>query len=228
MPPNSQLSNNSLPKKHHWVFIVLITLLSLLFLGAAGFGMWAFTSRQDYKNNTDKKIAAAADIAKKQEATTKDNEFVEKEKLPLKHYSGPSAYGSIDIQYPKTWSAYVVETTQSGTPVEGYFHPGFVPSTTAITSNFALRLEVTSTPYDQELKKYDSQVKINKVKITPYKSVKVPSVSGVRIDGAVVPNKQGSMIMLPMRDKTLKIWTEASDFVGDFTNNILPNFTFVP
>jgi len=36
------------------------------------------------------------------------------------------------------------------------------------------------------------------------------------------------MILLPLRDKTLKISTESQQFVGDFDNIILANLKFVP
>lgn len=47
------------PKKHHWISIAVIALLSLVLLIALGFGYWAYSSRQDYKNNSDQKASAA-------------------------------------------------------------------------------------------------------------------------------------------------------------------------
>src|SRR3989344_4524267 len=93
--------------KHHvngWLIACIIT--TLLFIAFAGFFGWAYMSRQDYKDNVDQKIATAVEVAKKQTETAKDNEFLEKEKLPLQDYTGPSQYGSLNIKYPKTWSAY--------------------------------------------------------------------------------------------------------------------------
>jgi len=186
--------------------------------------------RQDYKDNSDKKVSAAVEIAKKQTETAKDNEFVEKEKNPLRHYTGPSAYGSVDVQYPKTWSAYVTESTNGATPIIGYFHPSFVPSivTGQASNSFALRLEVVNTSYDQALRQFESFVKQGKIKVTPYKAPKVPNVLGARLDGEIVTGKQGSMVLIPLRDKTLKIWTEANNFKGDFDNIIMANIVFVP
>jgi hypothetical protein len=211
----------------NWWMISFI-LVFLLLLGATGFGAWAYMGRQDYKVNSDKKVSMAVEIAKKQEATTKDNEFLEKEKLPLKTYSGPEAYGSVHIEYPKTWSAYVNEVSgQSSLPVDGYFQPGFVPGIQSGAS-FALRVQVTSTAYDQELKKFDSYVKTGKAKVIPFTAPKVTSVAGTRVDGQIDQNTQGSIVLFPMRDKTLKVWTESSQFLNDFNTNILPNVTFVP
>ncbi len=207
--------------------IIAFVLTLLLFFGAAGFGVWAFAGRQDYKNNVEPKITAAVEIAKKETSTTKDNEFVEKEKQPLKDYIGPQPYGSLLVKYPKTWSAYVNESSQSNTPVDGYLHPNYVPGLQS-SAAFALRVQVVSDAYDQVLKQFASLVKGGKVKVTAYSAAKVPSIVGSRLDGQIVPTKQGSMVLFPLRDKTLKVWTEANQFVGDFDTNILPNLSFSP
>jgi hypothetical protein len=210
---------------HLNVLLIPLILLVLLVLGAAGFGAWAFMSRQDYKNNTDQKVAAAVTVATAQESTKKDNQFVEKEKLPFHKYSGPTAYGSLVVQYPKTWSAYVDEKSSSSAPVDAYFNPIFVPALDMMPS-YALRVQVVSTSYADVLKTFESNVKSGKIKTTAYIPAKVSSVTGVRLDGEIAPQKQGSMVIIPVRDKTLKIWTESPDFLNDFNSNILPNYTF--
>src|SRR4051794_28439176 len=82
----------------------------LLLVGVAVFGVWAFGSRQDYKDNVDAKIATAVASAKVDEDKVKDAQFAEESKNPLKTYTGPAAYGSVTINYPKTWSGYVRDT----------------------------------------------------------------------------------------------------------------------
>ena len=49
----------------------------LLLVGSLAFAGWAFLGRQDYKNNTDKKIADAVTIAKQKEDGVKDVAFAE-------------------------------------------------------------------------------------------------------------------------------------------------------
>lgn len=212
------------------ILLIPLILLALFFIGAASFGAWAYMGRQDYKDNSDKKVAAAVEVAKKQTETAKDNEFVEKEKYPLRHYTGPSAYGSVDVQYPKTWSAYITESGNSASPIVGYFHPSFVPNTQSgpSSNSFALRLEVVNTAYDQTLRQFDGNIKQGKIKVTPYKAPKVQDVLGARLDGEIITGKQGSMVLIPLRDKTLKVWTEANNFKGDFDNIIMANIVFVP
>lgn len=208
-------------------WLVLFVAFLLLFIFSAVFGAWAFQSRQNYKNNTEAIVAQAVAQAKQKESAAKDKQFAELEKQPLTTYKGPEAYGSVVIKYPKTWSGYVDDTGNGQSVVDGYFAPGVVPSLTDQNSVFALRVQVIAQSYDQVLNSFQGQQQ-NGLTITPYTAPKVPNVIGVRLDGAIEQDKTGSMVILPVRDKTLELSTEASQFMSDFNNNILPNFTFSP
>ncbi len=200
----------------------------VLLLTATGFGAWAYMSRQDYKANTDAKIKDAVVIAKQEESTAKDKQFVEKEKNPLRIYKGPDSYGAVTVQYPKTWSAYVEDVGNSSNPVKGYFHPSYVPSTSGDTNSFALRLEVTNQTYAQTLTRFTSLQKSGKVTVTPYTLPKVPSAVGVKVTGEIESRKTGTMVILPLRAGTVSMWSEGSQYQADFQNIILPNASFLP
>jgi hypothetical protein len=210
------------------MLLIPLILVVLLFFGAAGFGFWAYGGRQDYKNNVDAKITVAVNKAKQQTQALDAQAYAEREKQPFNTYHGPQAFGSIVAQYPKTWSAYVAEDSTSNDPVDGYLYPGFVPNLQNQNSSYALRIQVTQTTYSDVLAGYTGLQQDQKVTIKPATLPKVPNVTGVRIDGQVTPQKQGSMIVLPLRNMTLKIWTEDSQFENDFNNYILPNFSFSP
>lgn len=210
------------------LLIIPLVIVLVFFLATLGFGLWAYSSRQDFKNNVDQKIAAAVDVATKKTATDKDNEFIQREKQPLKDYKGPEAYGGIQVSFPKTWSAYVDDTGKGSAPLDGYFHPDYVPSVQQPNFNYALRLQVVNRSFSQELQTYDSQVKLGKATAQPYKPVNVPNVVGVKIEGEITTGKQGIMILIPLRDKTIKISTEAEQYKKDFNENVLPNFSFTP
>lgn len=206
----------------------LLALTALLLVGAAAFGVWAFLGYQDYKNNFDTKLASQVAIARQQEDQAKDAAFAEAAKSPLSTYNGPSIYGSVTIQYPKTWSGYVADSDNSSPFVNGYFYPGVVPDVTQTSSVFALRVEVVDSSYSSELNNYTSYVQQGTAKVSPYAAPKVPNITGVIITGQLANGKTGELVMIPLRNMTLKIWTESSRFTGDFTNYILPNFTFKP
>ena len=202
--------------------------ITLLFFSSAGFGVWAFAGRQDYKDNTDAKIASAVTVAQQAESTVKDRQFAEIEKQPLRTYTGPQAFGSLLVKYPKTWSAYVDDTGTGNAQIDAYFNPGTVPALTAQNSLFALRVQVIAQSYSSTVDSIRESQQGTGAVVTPFALAKVPNIIGVRVDGNFKEQKNGSLIILPLRDKTIEISTESSDFLADFNKNILPNFSFSP
>lgn len=205
-----------------------LIIVIVLLVGSLGFGIWAFTQMQHYKTDTNQIVDSAVSVAVEKAKTDKDNEFAEKEKQPYRTYSGPSDFGSVSFNYPKTWSGYVPEKTQtSSEAVDGYFFPGVVPDVVG-SANFALRLKITNRPYTDTLVTFTELQKSGAVKVSPFRLAKVPSVLGVKITGKIIGEKQGALVILPNRDKTLQVWTEGQQFQKDFTNSILPSLSFTP
>lgn len=214
------------------ILLIPLILVVLLLLSISYFAYWSYSNMTDYRDNTNQKIVAAVKVADQQLTTQLNSQFAQEEKSPYKVYSGPSTFGSLHITYPKTWSAYVSVDGQSDPMVDGYFYPDVVPSTgqsgSGNTTNFALRVQVTQSSYSDILQNYQSQVQGGTVSVKPYSLPKVPSVIGVQVTGQIQSQKAGTLIILPLRNQTLEIWTEGSQFQQDFTNTILPNLTFSP
>src|SRR5688572_1304801 len=118
------MSSMSLNRQGGYVSSTLIALILtiVLLLGAIGFGVWAFLGRQDYKNNSNQKAEQAADERQTQVEKAEAAKYAEEEKRPLTSHKAPDQYGSINVQYPKTWSAYVTEGASGTTQVDNYFH----------------------------------------------------------------------------------------------------------
>lgn len=225
MPPQPY-PNLPSSKPKSWFMAFIITAVVLVF--SLGFGLWSYASMADYKNNTQRKIDTAVEVAKQQEASRKDNEFAEQLKLPGRTYKGPEAYGSVSFLYPSSWSAYVIEKDKSKNQIDGYFHLGLVPDVSGATA-MALRVQVVDTPYSQVMKEFESGVKTGKVQVAPYSAKNVSEAIGSLVTGEVISNKEGAtMVVLPVRDKTLKIWTESPEFKDDFNKIVLENLDFVP
>lgn len=230
MPPMQQGAPGPMivPKSRKPIgLIIAVVLLSLAVVGAVGFAAWAVSERNVYKNESDQLSEKAVAEATSALSAKKDQEFAEKEKSPFKEYKGPAEYGGVSIMYPKTWSAYVVEDAGKSVPIDGYFHPNFVPGTQSKTA-FALRLEVAQRTYAEQVKRYEALAKSGKVKISPYTLPKVSGATGIRVDGEFEAKLNGSMVILPLRDKTVEISTLSPNFKADFDNTILANMTFTP
>lgn len=209
--------------------VVPLILLTVLLLGVGIVALVSYNQAADYKNNTNEKIRVAVNNARKATSAQKDKDFAEKEKFPYDTYNGPSAFGKIKVLYPKTWSAYVSESRGgSGRSIDAFFAPGAVPTLNDSSSVYSLRIAVDQRSYDSVLNEYQSDVKSGAVTAKPYESPNVPDVVGTRLDGEVANKKQGAMIIMPVRDTTVRVWTESEDFTADFDNIILPNFSFTP
>lgn len=207
--------------------LIPLVIVIVLLVGALAFGGWAYTSRQDYKNNSDQKATAAAEKAIGETKISEQAKYAEEAKNPLKTFVGPSAYGAVTLQYPKTWSAYVEEAS-SNTPLDAYFHPDFVPNVGENDNAYALRMQIVTKAYNSVVDSYDSEVKSKKLTAVPYSLPKVPSVTGIRLTGQITSKKQGSLIILPVRNVTLQIWTESVGFIPDLDSIVLPNLVFSP
>jgi hypothetical protein len=208
--------------------LIPVILLSVFFVSMSGFAVWAFASREDYKSNADQKVAAAVQKAKDESAAVKEVEFAEREKQPYREYRAPDAYGRVALQFPKTWDIYADERGgQSGIPVSVYIHPDKVPAI-EMGLAYALRVQVVNEPYDTQVAGFEANIKAGTLKSTPFRAPKVPDALGVRLDGQISGKNSGTVILLPVRDKTLRIISETPDRIKDFNEIIVPSISFVP
>lgn len=201
--------------------VVLSILFGLLFVGASGFGVWAFMNYQDQKDNVDAKIASAVKVAKDEQSKEDETVFAEKEKQPTRQLIGPVDLGALSLDYPKTWSVYL-ENNGSGSQFSAILHPGAVTSTQQ-RAPYALRVNVVNSTYENMVATYQSQVNGGSLKALP---IKLNDTDGLRIDGKFSDTITGSMVLFKIRDKTLTLLTESPTFVPDFDKIILPSLKF--
>jgi hypothetical protein len=227
----STITGQPLPKnKRPILLIVTLIALILLLILAIIFGYLTYSKMIDYKNNSDKLSAVAVAKATQDQKKQIEADYAEQEKSPLKNYTSPSQYGSVSINYPKTWSAYIIEqSTGNQTPVNGYFNPGFVPNTAGEGTAFILRIQILDQPYKNVVDQYNTQVTQGKLKASTFKAENVKnSLLGIRLVGQLSQTVKGEIVVIPMRDKVLKIWTETETGRADFNNFILKSLTFSP
>ncbi|MEI9913559.1 MAG: hypothetical protein WDN66_00895 [Candidatus Saccharibacteria bacterium] len=209
--------------------VIALVFVILLLIGASSFAFWAYSGRQNYKNNADQLISKAVGSAKQKQQSTDDASFAVAEQNPLTQYIGPQAYGTISLYYPKNWSSYVNTNSGGGYPVDGYFYPGTLPSVSDSGQvNFALRLQVENNAYATVLQTFQSAQQNGKVTIKAYSLPKLPSVVGVEVTGQLENNLTGTLIVLPLRSTALEVWTEGTGYLTEFNNDILANLSFSP
>lgn len=209
--------------------VISLIFTVLLLLAAIGFGFWAFSSREDYKNNTDAKVDVAVKAAVDQNSAKKDIQFAEDYKKPLKTYNGPEALGSLFIQFPKTWSGYINSAGSNGGGLDAYFAEGVVPPISDSGSVFALRVQVLSQSYAQTVAGFNSQQRNGQLTATAYALPKLPKIVGVKMTGTLQgKHTTTTIVLLPLRSQTVEIETDGTQYLNDFNTYILPNFSFSP
>lgn len=208
---------------------ILFLLLTALLIIAVAIAFWAYSGRQHYKNDTSAIVNSAVQKAYVAQHSKDEASFELEQNSDLASYSGPPAYGTITVKYPKYWSAYINTASSSDSssyPLDAYFMPNYLSSVTDDgTTDFALRLQVESSSYNQILQQYDQTSEIT---VSPYALPKVPSDVGVKITGTLQSNISGTMVILPLRSQAIEIWTEGNTYLSVFNTIILPNLTFSP
>lgn len=227
--PNQPVSYNSANPGGAKNSIVLIFLV-LLLVAALIFGGWAYAKMLDYKNNTDKKIDKAVAAKSQQLQAQAQNAF---DAVNTYEYKGLSTYGSVSFRYPKTWSAYI-DTTNQSEPINGYFMPGIVPGINSKTA-YALRVELVQTDYSQLMQQFQSYIQQGMMTAKAYVPPKLNGAANVQpgtlLSGQVNladASQKGTMLVIKVRDKTLEISTQSTDYLNDFNGIILPSLTFNP
>ncbi len=187
--------------------------LLVLFLGVGAFAIWAYVNYSEQKGFNDQDIALAQAEAKRDEAKRLEEDFAEREKNPRREFVGPTEYGRLSFDYPKTWSAYVLNDGSDRSRYEAYLHPIVIPPLDQEDSRVALRVLILNEDYEQVIDDYADLVKKGDLRSS---NIEVNGNSGVRLDGAFDKNIRGSMVILRVRDKTVTLRTDADTFRPDF------------
>ena len=210
---------------------VLVMALAVMLVTSLSFAVWAFVGRQEYKNEADKKIAAAIRTAEANQKLQLEKAFAQQQKSPYRTFSGSPTYGSVSFSFPRTWNVYVDEGQNSSQPLKALLHPEYVPAQKQDTA-YALKVEMLAQPYEQVITQYQSQIgqgKVSAAGFVPPKMAAQPNLTpGVRYDGQVNNNRRASLIVIKVRDKTLIVTTDGVDFLNDFNQVVLPSLSFVP
>lgn len=193
----------------------------LLVVVLTGICIWLFIGYNNYKNNADTMVASAIKIAKADQSKDDEAAFLEREKVPTKQFQGPADLGSVSFQYPRTWSVYTAKNVDT---LEAYLHPNVIPPV-ATTQPFALRVLVEDRQYEVVLKTYDGLIRKGDIRSNP---VTVEGFSGVRLDGKLSKERDGSAVIFKVRDKTLTLATDISAYQNDFNETILKSLKFNP
>lgn len=185
----------------------------ILFLIAGSLAIWAYMQYSHEKSNVDSKVAIEVAKAKSEQAESDQKKFSEEAKNPRIEFVGPSEYGRVSFMYPRTWSVYIENDGSNRGDYKAYLNPVAVPSASNKASRFALRLEIINKNLDTVLNDYQSRLKKGELTSS---STEFNGISATRIDGTFEKELRGSVVLMKVRDKTIRFSTDADTFKPDF------------
>ncbi len=185
----------------------------VLFLIAGSLAIWMYMMYVQEKGNVDGRIAVEVAKAKSEQAEADQKTYSEEAKNPRIEFVGPSEYGRLTFMYPKTWSVYIDKDGTDRGDYRAFLHPTTVPSLSNDASRFAFRVEILNKNLDDVLNTY--QAKLKKGELTS-SSVEANGIAATRLDGTFDKDLRGAAILFKLRDKTVRLSTDADTFKPDF------------
>lgn len=193
---------------------IAIGALVLLVILFGSFGIWSYLNYVEQKTNVDEKIAVASAAAVIENSDKLQKDFEAAEKQPMRQFLGPSDYGRLTFDYPKTWSAYQASDISQGGGVTyaAYLNPILVPPVSDKTK-FALRITIEQKIFDKAVEVYAPLIKKGSLKSSVYSD---GLHTGTRLEGNFNKDIIGTAVLIKMRDRTLTIRTDGDVFKADY------------
>ncbi len=180
----------------------------------------------ELSSDIDGKIALATAEAVDENTNKLEKEFAEREKSPLRSFTGPEDYGSLSFDYPKTWGIYVESDASKGNNYVAYFNPIQVDPLSDKSSIYALRLTITNTSFEKMTETYQKYLTAKGANLT---------VDPITINGTVanrytgnIPGTEdfrGYIVLIKIRDKCAILQTDSYLFEADY-NKLLESIEF--
>ncbi|MDP4038539.1 MAG: hypothetical protein Q8P54_01045 [bacterium] len=221
--PVDLLKRNKLLK----IIIIVLLVLILIMLGISiWFGYRAFINQKDLDSKYQAGVSDGRSIQK-----SEDRALAKKEtENPYRTYKAPNAYGGFEVSFPKNWSLTIDSTTTD--PIIAYAHPDDVDIK---SDKFALRFILENAQFAVTKIKFDKQTKEAKRNFTAA-ATKVSGIDAVRYTGILESKtndpketkKIGTVVIVPVRDKTLIFQTDSNENYLNYFNEILSRVKIFP
>lgn len=192
-------------------------LLVLVIIGLAAVAGIYFSRYTVLQREYDSQLAQEVEEARAEQKQQDEAEFTERQKEPFRSYTAPPILGDIVISFPKNWSLHVIEAEASSTALDLTMHPEAIKENRNVQAPYALRVTLERELYSEVLGSYSSAVTGETLNA---QAIEISGITGTRLNGEIRNGVEGALVLLPLRDKTLSIWTESDRFISDFNKII--------
>jgi hypothetical protein len=209
------------------ILLIVSAIVILIMLGVIlWFGSRAFVNDKSLNAKYEAGVSDGRSIQKSEDR----KQVQEATENPYRTYKAPNQYGGFEVSFPKNWSLAINSSTQD--PIIGMAHPDLVDIK---NDDFALRFTYENAKFADTQKKYDKQTKEAKRSLIS-EPTKVSGIDGIRYTGDLEssssdPNKKkkvGTVVIVPVRDKTLIFQTDSNENYLNYFNEILSKVKIYP
>lgn len=201
------------PKKSHATLIMGIVIGALVIIMGVFIGLFVWKNGEfaDLEDNFDLKIAEAVSNAKTEQAFAD----AEEAKKDVRQFTGPTDYGQLSFDYPKTWSLYVESDASKGGDFVAYLNPIEIEPVSDSTV-YALRVTIKDKDFESVTKEYQRPLEKGELSVETV-TVGENEVTANRYTG-VIPGTDlnGIIVIFKIRDKTAVLRTDSVLMDSDF------------
>lgn len=213
-----------LPRDKAKLTFVLSWALGFATIVFAVLAVWAFMAKNTAEDTVNQQIEEA--VAAARQAQAAEDAAAEKARAEsvTRSYTAPPVFGTLTVAFPKPWNIYVEENEGSKQQLNGFIHPDVVQARKNQDINYAFRFVLERELYTKSLDGFERDIDQGKVRAN---AVTVSGISGTRLTGEIERDRSGTLILLPVRDKTLRLWTYGTDFLSHY-NTIVDQIKITP
>lgn len=214
-PPMAPAAGLKPEKKNTLAETLVLVGVCLIAAAAIVFAVIFFMQYNELKTNYDSEKNLEISKAVKAQQDKDEAAYEERAKEPNYSFTGPSDYGSISFEYPKTWSVFVEKDGTNNNDYVAYFQPKQIDPITSKDSRYALRFQILNRQITTVQSSYESKIRSGKLTSRTF-STDDNALSGTWYEGEISDGIRGIVILLKVNDKTLLLQTDAEAYRSDF------------
>ena len=229
--PSAKLTPNipaNTPKKGVDPLILLgvIGFLVVVIIGLIIWGSSQASTAKKEKDSAQARYDSGLAEGKEQQRAEDQAAFFAEQNAEYRTYKAPDAYGGFEIGFPRAWSFYL--TAESGDQISGLANPDLVDNTGE--KRYGLRFGLRTTKFVEIKQQYEQKMKVRNSGITS-QTITVSGIESIQYTGNLDGNKagiKGSIVLIPVRDKTFYLRTDRYDGYKDEFAKILSSTKVFP
>jgi hypothetical protein len=211
MMPGAVAQAQATDKKANSALVETIVLVVVCLIAAAAivFAVIFFMQYSDLNSRFETEVATATANAETAQREEDLASFEEEKKLPYSKFTGPSDYGSIGFEFPKTWSVYVASDGSNNSDFVSYFRPSQVDPIESESSRYALRFSILNQQINNVQQEYESKVDDGSLTSSVFNADN-NKISGTRYTGKIAEKIDGILVIFKVNDKTVIMQTDSA------------------